>query len=98
MKQKGFTLIEAVVATSVFSFIIVSILGVYLSTTQLDRKSRSQRAVAQNARFIMEYMAKEIRNGNIDYSQANNPTNLFLINQGLESEQFALAGNDLTLT
>ncbi len=99
--QRGFTLIEAVVATSVFAFVIVSILGVYLSALQLDKKTRSQRAATQNARFIAEFLAKEIRNGTIDYSSypdINSTTNLYLVNQAGASEHFWLNGTDLQLT
>ena len=98
--QKGFTLIEAVVATAVFAFVIASIFGVYNSTLQLDRKSKSQRAVAQNSRFIMEYLGKEIRNGTIYY--AGYPggiadETLILANQANEIESFYLTGTDLQL-
>src|SRR4051812_46096945 len=88
----GFTLIEAVVATSVFAFLVSSIVGVYISAIQIDRKTRAQRAVVQNARYITEFMAKEVRNGKIDYSGANTCTNsatvLCLINQAGEAEKF----------
>jgi len=99
-KQKGFTLIEAVVATAVFAFVVSSIIGVYMSTIQLDRKTRSQRAVAQNARFIMEYLAKEVRNGSIYYSYypggvAN--STLALTNQANQAEYFYLSGTDLKI-
>ncbi|MBX4187901.1 MAG: prepilin-type N-terminal cleavage/methylation domain-containing protein [Candidatus Doudnabacteria bacterium] len=67
-KQKGFTIIEAIVAASVFAIAIVSSLGVYIATLQLDQKSRAERDVLQNGRFIMEYLSKEIRNGSIDYA------------------------------
>jgi len=90
LRINGFTLIEAVVATAVFAFVVSSIIGVYLSVLQLDRKTRAQVAVSQNARFIMEFLAKEVRNGNIDYSGANSCVNginkLCLINQAGEAE------------
>jgi Tfp pilus assembly protein PilW len=99
IKQKGFTIIEAVVATTVFAFVFSSIVGIYLSTIQLDRKSRSERSVAENARFIMEFLAKEVRNGRIDYSAysgqtANEVNELHIINQGEEPESFRLAGSN----
>lgn len=102
-KQKGFTLIEAVVATSVFAFVVSAVLGVYISITQLDSKTRSQRAVTQNARYIMEYLGKEIRNGTVNYAaypgqNANNTeTNAYIINQAGESERFYISGTDLKL-
>ena len=88
--DSGFTLIEALVATTVFAFVVSSIIGVYISVLQLDRKTRAQTSVSQNARFIMEFLAKEIRNGSIDYSGLNScvngSTKLCLINQAGEAE------------
>jgi prepilin-type N-terminal cleavage/methylation domain-containing protein len=99
--QKGFTLIEAVVATAVFAFVISAVIGVYLSVLKLDRKSRSQRAVYDNSRFIMEFFAKEIRNGSIEYSVYGGsiPSNpdLYLRNQANEVEHFFLNGTNLIL-
>src|SRR6185436_19309143 len=66
--QSGFTLVEAVVATAVFAFVMSSIVAVYISTLQLDRKTRSLRNVNQSARFITEFLTKEIRNGSINYA------------------------------
>ncbi len=100
--QKGFTLIEAVVATSVFAFVISSILGVYVATLQLDRKTRAQRAVAQNGRFIMEFLAKEVRNGTISYasfpgSAVAGTGDLYLENQSSLVEHLSLSGTNLVL-
>ncbi len=101
--QKGFTLIEAVVATAVFAFVVSSVIGVYLSTFQLDRKTRAQRAVTQNARFILEFLAKEVRNGTINYPSYPGgliPANpdLYVENQANELERFFLNGQDVQLT
>lgn len=100
--QKGFTLIEAIIATSVFAFVVSSILGVYVSTIQLDRKTRAQRAVAQNARFIMEFLAKEVRNGTINYASftggiVSGTADLYLENQANIIEHLSLSGTDLVL-
>ncbi|OGE87572.1 MAG: hypothetical protein A3J07_05030 [Candidatus Doudnabacteria bacterium RIFCSPLOWO2_02_FULL_49_13] len=100
--QKGFTLIESVVATAVFAFVVSSILGVYVATTQLDRKSRASRAVTQNARFILEYLAKEVRNGNIDYASypggnAAGTADLYVEDQANLIEHFYLSGTNLIL-
>lgn len=105
-RQRGFTLIEAVVASSVFAFLIASVLGVYMATMQLDRKSKAQRVVTQNARFIMEYLGKETVNGTILYSAYPNPNDissysseLNLVNQADETEKiiFQPANNSLAL-
>lgn len=86
--QKGFTIIEAVVATGVFAFVVASALGVYMAVLRLDSKSRAERSVQQNARFIMDYLAKEIRNGAIDYSGTNDVDTLTIFNQLSQEEIF----------
>lgn len=96
--QKGFTLIEAVVATAVFAFVVSSTVGVYLSVLKLDRKSRGQRAVFDNGRFIMEFVGKEIRNGTIQYSAypagtTAGRTDLYLTNVEGVLEHFTIDAN-----
>ena len=90
--QKGFTLLEAVVATAVFAFVISSVAGVYLNVLKLDRKSRAERTVYENSRFIMEFLAKEVRNGSIDHASYGGtvPANpdLYIHNQANEIERF----------
>lgn len=101
--QKGFTLIEAVVSSAVFAFVVVSMLGVYTSTLRLDSRTRADRAVQENTRFIMEYLARLIRNGSVNYASypggnANNTaTNLWVLNQANELEHIYLEGTDLKL-
>jgi len=92
--QKGFTIIEAVVSTAVFTFAIASALGVYMATVRLDSKSRSERSVQQNARFIMDYISKEIRNGTIDYSGTNDQDTLTIVNQLNQQEIFDWGGSN----
>lgn len=100
--QKGFTLIEAVVATAVFAFVVSSVIAVYAEVIKLDRKTRGQRAVYDNARFIMEFLAKEIRNGSVSYSSypsgtvPSNPE-LYIYNQNNELERMYLNGTNMVL-
>jgi len=65
--EKGFTLIEAIVAAAIFATAVVSIVDVYTSTVRLNRKTDGQRKASENARYITEYLSKEIRNGQVDY-------------------------------
>ncbi len=105
--QKGFTLIEAVVATGVFAFVVSSVIGIYLSVVQIDTRTRAERSVQQNARFIMDFLGKEIRNGRIDYDAYGGTisylsdgytTTLYLVNQLDEREAITCVGNNLVLT
>jgi type II secretory pathway pseudopilin PulG len=67
-QQAGFTLIEAVVASALFAFTVSSILGVYLSTIKINRRTDVIRTASENARFITEYLSREIKNGQMDYN------------------------------
>jgi prepilin-type N-terminal cleavage/methylation domain-containing protein len=67
-QQAGFTLIEAVVASALFAITVSSILGVYLSTIKLNRRTDVIRTASENARFITEYLSREIKNGQMDYN------------------------------
>ncbi|MDP3993973.1 MAG: prepilin-type N-terminal cleavage/methylation domain-containing protein [Candidatus Doudnabacteria bacterium] len=66
---QGFTLIEAVVATSLFAIAMTSIVGIYLSVQRLNQTSAAMQALQQNGRFILEDLTKTIRNGQIDYAR-----------------------------
>jgi prepilin-type N-terminal cleavage/methylation domain-containing protein len=79
--NRGFTLMEILVSVSLFVFVVSSASAVYVSAIRLDSKTRAERAVVDNGRFIMEYLSKEIRTGKIDYNGINNQTHLSLINQ-----------------
>jgi type II secretory pathway pseudopilin PulG len=99
-RQKGFTIIEAVVATGVFAVVVSAGLGVYMATIRLDAKTRAERTVQQNARFILDFLSKEIRNGTINYAGTNNAYTLSLINQmnELEVVQWDSQTNSINLT
>ncbi|HEX5429497.1 MAG TPA: prepilin-type N-terminal cleavage/methylation domain-containing protein [Patescibacteria group bacterium] len=76
--ESAFTLIEAIVAASVFALVVSSILGIYVSVLHLDTRTRAQRTLADNSRFIMDFFGKEIDNGHIDY--ASYPNNVICKN------------------
>lgn len=69
---KAFTLPEILVAVSIFS-IVVSIVGnLYVQSFRETRKSNSQNQIYEDARFIMQQIAAEVRDGMIDYDEYYN--------------------------
>lgn len=101
--EKGFTLIEAVVAVSVFAVATTSIVGVYLAVQRLTAQSAALQAVQQNGRFITEDLTKTIRNGQIDYARYGGSipqpatTNLYLLDRDGVPIRIFQSGNDLIL-
>lgn len=66
--ERGFTLMEIVVATAIFVTVVSSILVLFNYVLQINRRVQAVRQVAQGARNFTEVLSREIRNGRIDYS------------------------------
>lgn len=64
-KSKGLTLIELIVAMGIFSVIIVIVVGLFVATLKGYRKSAALQNVQENARFLLDFMTKEIRQSTI---------------------------------
>ena len=62
-RKKGFTLIELMVAVSVFVVIMVISMGSVMSIFEANRKSQSLRAVMDNLNYSLEAMTRAIRFG-----------------------------------
>jgi prepilin-type N-terminal cleavage/methylation domain-containing protein len=61
--QKGFTLIEVMIATGLFVVIMTLGVAAVLNTNVLFKKSQDQRSAIDNMAFILEDMARTIRTG-----------------------------------
>lgn len=65
--NKGFTLIELMVATSLFVVIMLSAMGALFVLLDESRDSRSLRVAMDNVNFAMESMTRSIRMGTSYY-------------------------------
>lgn len=63
-KQKGFSLIEMIVAVAVFTVVVTIALSTYLNASSLQRRAVAARALNDNLSFAFEVMTREIRDGN----------------------------------
>ena len=106
--QRGFTLIEAIVATALFTVLVGAVINVYLYTVKLNRRTTSVRAVSENSIFISEFLSKEIRNGQVDYglngsvpspcsSLPTSGASLAIYNVTGDHDCFYLSGSNLML-
>ena len=69
---RGFTLIELMVAVSVFSMVMMISMGSILSVLDANRKSQANRTVMDNLNASLESMTREIRFGHNYYCGSNN--------------------------
>ncbi len=75
-KSSGFTLIEIIVATAIFVTVITVVLALFNYVLQINRRVQAIRQVVQGSRAFTEILAREIRNGRIDYSQTTGNCNV----------------------
>jgi len=64
---RGFTLVEMIVAVSIFTIVVFVSVGALLAIADANRKANALRTVMDNLNFAMESMARSIRTGD-DYS------------------------------
>ncbi len=74
--NKGFTLIEMIIALGVFVILMTSIAGVFLVVQRSQRTSLVKERLQTDARYILDTMVGDIRTGAPDYSVAPSPTTL----------------------
>ncbi len=61
--MKGFTLVEIMVATSIFMIIMLIAMGALISSSDTAKKAQALRIAMDNVNFAMESMTRSIRMG-----------------------------------
>lgn len=75
MKKKiknGFTLVEILVAVSLFATVATVVAGLYLDAFRETKRGNSLNQIYEDSRFILQRIAQEIRDGMIDYDEYYN--------------------------
>ena len=88
--DRGFTLMEMLVALSLFSIVLASATEIYLLAGTTQRKAFTMERVQSDARYSLEVMTREIRGDAVDYDYyANRAAPL-----GLPDTELALIAPD----
>lgn len=66
--NKGFSLMEVIVAMGVFAIIVGTSLGIFSAIVKAQRQVSLKTKAEREAQLIMEIMVKKIRTSRIDYS------------------------------
>jgi len=67
--RKGVTLIEALIAVTIFAIVSVVSTGILVSITQLEKKGSIQNSLYEDSRIILQQIVNEIQAGTIDYEE-----------------------------
>ena len=65
--ERGFTLVEIVVATTIFAIVATAMMALFNYTLKINRRAEALRQATQGIRNFTEYIVKIVRNGQIDY-------------------------------
>jgi prepilin-type N-terminal cleavage/methylation domain-containing protein len=59
--QRGFSLIELLVAATIFTFIVTGVTGLFLQALDLQRRATGIQKIQENALYVLESIAREVR-------------------------------------
>lgn len=79
LKQKGFTLVELLIAMSIFVIFVGILMNSYTSIVRAQREANDYRVMYAEARRVFDTVVQELREGTVDYWNAeygfgNNPS------------------------
>lgn len=63
--KNGYTIIETMIAVSLFIVVVMIAMGALLNASLLNEKSKNMRSIIDNLSFIMEDMSRNLRTGYI---------------------------------
>jgi len=61
MKQRGFSLIELIVATAIFATVLGTVIGIFVSSLQAQRRLLAHQQLLDSTSYAIEYMSRALR-------------------------------------
>lgn len=100
ISRRGFTLIEMLVATTIFIVIVVAFIGILVTVTQVQVQSSSSAAVAQESQFLLQKLQYYIQTAsliNIPTSTVTSTLQLFMASSSADPTYITLASGTVYL-
>ena len=92
--KRGYTIMELLVASFVFIVVIVAVLGLFSIAIKSQRRVIAQQNVQENGRYLMDFMAKEIRMSMITTSNGKS-SNFSLVRSDGDSVTYSIFGGKI---
>lgn len=83
LDRKGFTLVELLVAMTVFIMFIGVVIGSYMGLVRSQREANEYRIMYSEARNVFDSLAWEMRNGTVDYRYYHDSDTEGILTKGL---------------
>lgn len=99
MTHRGFTLVEMLIAVSIFSTIVVVSMDIFIRAQRAQRAASALEKVQDVTRFILTRMAQEFQTGHIDYGYyraSPTPADTTVSNTAITTKTLALKNSDDT--
>ena len=97
-RARGFTLIEVLIAASIFTTVSLISLNIFVNVIRTQRRVSLDNAMYEDARVMMERIAREVRSNTIDYEEYYNKatlkTNPYGNRYGCYAKRFYNPGGD----
>lgn len=92
--QLGFTLLEVLVALGIFASLVVVALTIFLSILRLQRSTVQTQQAAQDLRFVMETMSRDLRQASFVGDSAFGENEVFFTTAGVKTRYYVGPAND----
>lgn len=87
--QRGFTLIEMIVALAIFTIVALVAIGALIKITDANRKSITLKTTINNLNFALESMSREMRVGG-DYKIGSTIGSVNSFNQNIQNSDWVI--------
>lgn len=91
-QQKGFTLLEMLVVSAIFVMTMTAMVSIFVETNRAQKRLANSEKLQADTRYVVELMAREIRNNRIYYTGYNGNAGKDL--NGQEVDYLLLKDND----
>lgn len=96
--RQGFTLLEMLIAITIFSIMVGAVAGIYVSFTKLQARAKAYERLQNDTNYALEFMAREFRAGTVfDYTPNDSCDPNLIIGLSNPTECIALQREDGTL-
>jgi len=76
-KKKGFTLVEIIIAVSIFSMVMISLAGIFSSSIKGYRIAKATQKDLEDAQFIINQMVKILRTSSVDFGSTSSELKIY---------------------